>query len=185
MLWAVSMLAVGAIGCSTPKPVEEAKVACAPMTQPEATKATGTAAAPVVTPGPIAVASKVEPKAAEKKEKSHASHELKVKRFVVATGMNKKQPEGTATLFRQSEIEKLYAYLEIENDGDDKEKVTVSFEPPDGRAARGNVTLDVGSSKRWRTWAYTKQATQVGSWTAVVKDEEGHTLARQPFEIAL
>ena len=96
-----------------------------------------------------------------------------------------KEPEGAATLFRQSEIEKLYAYLEIENDGADREKVTVSFEPPDGRAARGNVTLDVGSSKRWRTWAFTKQATQVGSWTAVVKDEEGHTLARQPFEIAL
>ncbi len=192
----VSVLALVLAGCSQPTAVERTPVACAPAAQPEATKAT--AATPLATSAPEKKASdgiaKTETRGAASPEVStHAktastsSKSLSVKRLVVATGMNHKdrEPEGEATLFRQSEIDKLYAYVEVENGAKSTEQITVSFEPPDGRAARGNITLDVGSSPRWRTWAYTKNALDVGSWTAVVKDASGHTLARQPFEIAL
>jgi hypothetical protein len=191
--WAmgVSVLALVVTGCSQPTTVERTPVACAPAAQPEATKTT----APVVTTAPdtnpMAIAGTETKSATSKEAPSRAktaatsSKPLSVKRLVVATGVNHREPEGEATLFRQSEIDKLYAYVEVENDASSTETITVSFEPPDGRAPRGNITLDVGSSPRWRTWAYTKNALDVGSWTAVVKDASGRTLARQPFEIAL
>jgi hypothetical protein len=180
---AFSMLSFAIVGCSN-QSVERTPVACAPVAQPEIAKVATTAAPTLATPAPEPVAAaKAEPK--KKTAATETSHSLSIKRLVVATGMNHKEPEGVATLFRKSEVDKLYAYVEVENDSQSKEQITVSFEPPDGRIARGNVTLDVGSSKRWRTWAFTKNADQVGSWTAVVKDADGRTLARQPFEIAL
>jgi hypothetical protein len=196
MTWGmgVSVLAFLAAGCSQPKTVERTPVACAPAAQPEAAKAASTPA-PAVTAAPeksAAIAkSETKPAAAPEvpsrsaKTASTSSKSLSVKRLVVATGMDHREPQGVATLFRQHEVDKLYAYVEVENDAKSTEQITVSFEPPDGRAARGNITLDVGSSPRWRTWAYTKNALDVGSWTAVVKDASGRTLARQPFEIAL
>src|SRR5262249_21129281 len=122
---------------------------------------------------------------AETRRAASIKPELRVTRLVVATGVSHREPEGVATLFRQSETDKLYAVVEGENKSREAAEITVSFEPPDGRVARGNVSLDVGSSPRWRTWAYSTNVHQVGSWTAVVKDADGHTLARQPFEIAL
>ncbi|HVY46250.1 MAG TPA: DUF2914 domain-containing protein, partial [Minicystis sp.] len=110
---------------------------------------------------------------------------LHVKRLVVSTGVAGREPVGASDLFRTSETERLYAFVEIENPSRHAGDIRVTFEPPDGRAPRGNVELAVGETTRWRTWAYTTGAHQVGSWTAVVKDRSGRTLARKPFEIAL
>jgi hypothetical protein len=193
----VSMLAFLAAGCSQPKAVERSPVACAPTAAVEATKAAPVASiAPATTattakaPDPVSASPVVAASPAVARSESKAlaaagAKHLSVKRLVVATGVNHREPEGAATLFRKGEIDKIYAYVEVENDAKATEQITVSFEPPDGRVARGNVTLDVGSSPRWRTWAYTKNAVDVGSWTAVVKDASGRTLARQPFEVAL
>ena len=173
-------------GCSQPRVNE--RTPCAPVEQAAVSKPQAAAATPVVTPAPVAVAETSMPVRSTKPvTKSVASDAtvLRVKRLVIGTGVKDHMPQGVATLFRQSEVERLYAYVEVENATKDTGSISVSFEPPDGRTARGNVALDVGPSPRWRTWAYTANAHDVGSWTAVVKDGSGRTLARQPFEIAL
>jgi hypothetical protein len=75
--------------------------------------------------------------------------------------------------------------VEVENPEAEESEITVTFEPPGGGDARGNVTLDVGASRRWRTWAYTRGARSAGAWTAVVRGPGGEELARAPFEVTL
>lgn len=118
-------------------------------------------------------------------EKGRGAAELKVKRLVLAEGVKDREPVAPGTMFRAPETERLYAFLEIENPGDVEGEVTVAFVPPGGGAPVGNVTLGVGPSPRWRTWAFTRGARTVGEWTAIVRSETGEELARAPFEVTL
>jgi len=108
---------------------------------------------------------------------------LTVKRLVIAEGVSSREPVGAATTFAASEADRSYAFVELENADRLASEVTVTFLPPDGEPAIGNVTLDVGASPRWRTWAYTRGARQAGTWTAVVRSMSGKVLAKAPFEI--
>ncbi|WP_437814555.1 DUF2914 domain-containing protein [Sorangium sp. So ce1078] len=141
-------------------------------------------AAAVTAPAPVAtVAASKAGKAS--REKGSGAAELKVKRLVLAEGVKDREPVAPGTTFRAPETERLYAFLEIENRGDVEGEVTVAFVPPDGGAPVGNVTLEVGPSPRWRTWAFTRGARKAGEWTAVVRSETGEELARAPFEVTL
>ncbi|KYF68054.1 DUF2914 domain-containing protein, partial [Sorangium cellulosum] len=120
-----------------------------------------------------------------KDEKARGAAELKVKRLVIAEGVKDREPVAPGTTFRAPETERLYAFVELENRSDVEGEVTVSFVPPDGGAPVGNVTLGVGPSPRWRTWAFTRGARRAGEWTAVVRSETGEELARAPFEVTL
>ncbi|WP_438018059.1 DUF2914 domain-containing protein [Sorangium sp. So ce315] len=155
-----------------PEPVA---AAAAPPSAPAA----AVAAPPAPEPAPSVAGGK------ERKEKARGAAELKVKRLVLAGGVKDREPVEPGTTFRAPETERLYAFLEIENRGDVEGEVTVSFVPPDGGAPVGNVTLGVGPSPRWRTWAFTRGARRVGEWTAVVRSEAGEELARAPFEVTL
>lgn len=108
---------------------------------------------------------------------------LKVRRLVVAKGVEKREPEGVASSFWKDDFDRLYAFVEVDNAEKTKEKLTVSFIPPGGGAPRGNVSLDVGASPRWRTWAYSRAVDRRGTWEAVVTSEDGTELAREKFEI--
>ncbi|WP_433933163.1 DUF2914 domain-containing protein [Sorangium cellulosum] len=152
-----------------PEPVA---AAAAPSSPPAATMT-----APV--PAPSLAGGK------ERKEKATGAAELKVKRLVIAEGVKDREPVAPGTTFRAPETERLYAFVELENRSDVEGEVTVSFVPPDGGAPVGNVTLGVGPSPRWRTWAFTRGARRAGEWTAVVRSETGEELARAPFEVTL
>ncbi|XXT20689.1 DUF2914 domain-containing protein [Sorangium sp. So ce429] len=152
-----------------PEPVA---VAAAPAAPPAAT---------VTAPAPAAIAAGIK----ERKEKARGAAELKVKRLVVAAGVKDREPVAPGTTFRAPETERLYAFIELENRSDVEGEVTVAFVPPDGGAPVGNVTLGVGPSPRWRTWAFTRGARKAGEWTAVVRSETGEELARAPFEVTL
>ncbi|WP_437288695.1 DUF2914 domain-containing protein [Sorangium sp. So ce406] len=155
-----------------PEPVA---AAAAPASPPAATMT-----APVPAPAPSVAGGK------ERKEKATgAAAELKVKRLVIAEGVKDREPVAPGTTFRAPETERLYAFVELENRSDVEGEVTVSFVPPDGGAPVGNVTLGVGPSPRWRTWAFTRGARRAGEWTAVVRSETGEELARAPFEVTL
>ncbi|WP_437958749.1 DUF2914 domain-containing protein [Sorangium sp. So ce119] len=154
-----------------PEPVA---AAAAPASPPAATMT-----APVPAPAPSVAGGK------ERKEKATGAAELKVKRFVIAEGVKDREPVAPGTTFRAPETERLYAFVELENRGDVEGEVTVSFVPPDGGAPVGNVTLGVGPSPRWRTWAFTRGVRRAGEWTAVVRSETGEELARAPFEVTL
>ncbi|MGK3997232.1 DUF2914 domain-containing protein [Sorangium sp. So ce1024] len=172
-----------------PAPSAAASPAATQCPEPVAAAA-APASAPVaaVTAPAMAVTAPAAPGVAggkERKEKARGAAELKVKRLVLAGGVKDREPVEPGTTFRAPETERLYAFVEIENRSDVEGEVTVSFVPPDGGAPIGNVTLGVGPSPRWRTWAFTRGARRVGEWTAVVRSETGEELARAPFEVTL
>jgi hypothetical protein len=116
---------------------------------------------------------------------AHASAKLSVKRLVVAQGVKNREPVEAGTTFSAYTTERIYAFVEVENESQSEGELTVAFIPPGGGPAVGNVTLEVGATPRWRTWAYTRGAQKTGEWTAVVRSETGEVLARAPFEITL
>ncbi|MGK3967095.1 DUF2914 domain-containing protein [Sorangium sp. So ce118] len=152
-----------------PEPVA---VAAAPAAPPAAT---------VTAPAPATTVAGIK----ERPEKARGAAELKVKRLVVAAGVKDREPVAPGITFRAPETERLYAFIELENRSDVEGEITVAFVPPDGGAPVGNVTLGVGPSPRWRTWAFTRGARKAGEWTAVVRSETGEELARAPFEVTL
>ena len=77
---------------------------------------------------------------------------------------------------------RLFAFVDVANPEKAQGEITVEFQPPKG-SARGNVTLKVGESERYRTWAFTRLAKDPGSWRAVVKNDRGEILAEESFEV--
>lgn len=108
---------------------------------------------------------------------------LTVKRLILATRIENREPADASKGFIASKTDKLYAFVEVENHSRTEGEIFVSFVPPDGGKPVGNIKLDIGSSKRFRTWAYTKGARKSGEWMAVIRNSEGLVLARAPFEI--
>ena len=163
-----------------PAQVAAASAPCAaPGPQAGATPAIpATAAAPTPAPAPAPV------KVATPKPSARPA-ELKVKRLVVAEGVADREPVEAGTSFKAGEVERIYAFVELENASREPGQVTVAFEPAGGGGASGNVTLEVGGAPRWRTWAYTRAAKRPGAWTAVVRSADGEVLARTPFEVTL
>lgn len=110
---------------------------------------------------------------------------LRVRRLVVATGIEDREPTGVSETF-DGEDARLYAFVDLANRGDATE-VEVSFEPEvvsrDAHVS-GLVTLEVPSEVgRHRTWAWSRGVHAPGRWSVVVRDLEGHELARTPFTI--
>lgn len=157
-------------------------------------KAAPTAAAPKVDVAPVTLpvaqpAPSVAPKAdatavRETPRPKSDGKSLKVKRLVLATSVDRssREPEGVGTAFTKGEFEKLYAFVELSNPGDESE-IIVTFDPPSDKPAKGRVRLDVGSSPRWRTWATSKGLDETGEWTAIVTAPDGRVLAKETFEI--
>ena len=173
-------------GCSRP-PTEKAAPAASLQAPAPVVVVTAppvvVAPAAVVKPGASSPATLAKASVAKAKAKS-AGRELSVKKLVVATGVERgsREPVGVSESFKQGEFEKIVAYVELENPGDESE-VQVSFDPPSDGATKGNVWLDVGTSPRWRTWASTKGVAEKGEWTAVVKTRDGRELARESFVV--
>jgi hypothetical protein len=168
-------------GCSK-APVEKAAPAASSQAPVVVVTAPPVVVAPAAEVKPIESAAKPAP-VAKAKAKS-AGRALSVKKLVVATGVERgsREPLGVAESFKQGEFEKIVAYVELENPGDESE-VQVSFDPPSDAPTKGNVWLDVGTSPRWRTWASTKGVAEKGEWTAVVKTRDGRELARESFVV--
>ena len=109
---------------------------------------------------------------------------LTVKRLVISTGVDRgtRRPSGEATSFTKGAFEKLYAFVEVENPGDEAD-IVVSFDPPSDKAERGNIELSVGRSPTWRTWGFSRAFDEAGTWTAIVRTRSGKELARTEFEV--
>jgi len=107
---------------------------------------------------------------------------LHVKRLVLARSIAAREPVDVASSFSTGEIDRIYAFVEIDNPARSESDIIVTFEPEHG-SATGHVRLQIGAAPRWRTWAYTRAARQPGAWAAVVRDEQGTELARTAFEL--
>ena len=139
-------MTVGSFGCSggaravPPSVGERAEVvpAAPALASPQPTAPAPVAAATAVTSTPAKVA-----RAARSSERASTKPVggVVVRRLVVATGVKNREPEGVSTLFRQAEVDRLYAFVEVDNRSGAANEVRVSFEPPDGGAERGDVEL--------------------------------------------
>jgi len=170
-----------------PAATAEAKASATPAAQVEPVSAAAVASIPqrpaMATPAPSAAS--IENARASATVKAHESDPatLRVKRLVIAKNVDKREPVDAGTSFKKSELGKLYAFVEVENPEADKSEIVVRFLPPGEKASRGNVDLEVGASKRWRTWASTRTIDREGTWQAVVTTQDGRELARQSFEV--
>lgn len=166
----------------------QAPAACVPppantLTPP----APATAAAAASTSAPAAAAAAPTAKDASKRAKTAADAPLKVKRLVLsdAIARRSREPLGEKTSFKVGDSDKIYAFVEVENPTESESEVFVTFEPQGDGASQGQVSLHVGASPRWRTWAFTRNAKKAGQWAAVVRNAEGKVLAKTPFEVTL
>lgn len=179
-LLVVSLLA--ACGGSKEK-VASAVPAC-PSATPGAASTIAAMSASAATPTPAAAtAGDSVAKATTDAAPRARARKLAVKRLVIARAVDGREPKSPDVLFNAKES-KIYAFVEVENPEKAPGAVHVAFLPPSGDA-HGDVTLAVGDSARWRTWAFTRQAHEAGEWTAVVRDDQGKELARQSFEVTL
>lgn len=112
-----------------------------------------------------------------------ASGDVRVRRLIVATGIEGHEPTGASDVFELGAQRRLYAFVDAVNETDEPVQVRVTFEPERGESA-GHVTLNVPASvSRYRTWAYTRHVYTEGRWHVVVRDTEGRVLARRPFDV--
>lgn len=167
-------------GCREPRPAQ-AVMPIAPVLAEQASRLAPTPAASCATPAAQPPAAQAKAPRASKP----AAVELKVKRLLFAEAIEGREPVGAKSSFNAKDVKRVYAFVEVENPGAEESEITVTFEPPGGGAAKGHVSLDVGASRRWRTWAFTRGASTPGSWTAVVRGPRGEELARAPFEVTL
>jgi Protein of unknown function (DUF2914) len=191
----VVVLGALAVGCGNrPDRGSNAPVACVPSSAVTTPASASVAAAPAATlAAPVSATAKsvtasAGEKPAAKPAKAKASDApLKVKRLALATSVDrsKRAPVGESASFKVSDIEKLYAFVEVENPDQEESEVFVTFEPEDAGASQGQVALKVGSAARWRTWAFTRNAKRPGKWAAIVRSSDGTVLARTPFEVTL
>jgi len=196
--FSVVVLGALAVGCGN-RPSREtggaqalAPAACVPA--PAATlPVPASASAATAAPGGSAAAAtaKASDKAASAPAKTAKAKNLDapltVRRLVVADDIerSKREPIGQKAAFKAKDSDKIYAFVELDNPTKSESEVFVTFEPQGDGASQGQVSLRVGASPRWRTWAYTRGAKKAGNWAAVVRSADGTVLARTPFEVTL
>lgn len=188
-------LSTSLTGCSERTEARPPAPVASPVTtlkqEPPVAAATQAPSCPTATPIAATVpAAPTEPvrnatSAPSKGEAPRKPAKLQVKRLVLAQSVKDREPVEPSTSFQASGAERIYAFVEVENLSDHEGEISVAFVPPGGGSPVGNVTLEVGSSPRWRTWAFTRGARKAGEWTAVVRSETGEVLAREAFEVTL
>ncbi len=104
-----------------------------------------------------------------------------MKRITIARGVDHREPIDPGTSI-DAKAQKVYAFVEVDNPERLPGEISVEFQPP-SKKYEGQITLGVGETSRWRTWAFTRQAHEVGEWTAIVRDDKGRELAREKFDV--
>jgi hypothetical protein len=187
-------LALGAFACNSPPPSDShphlvAASASSPA-PPNLARAEAklVETAPAVVPVRTAVSNASNALATAAVAGTSASHHavessVQVKRFVVATGVQDREPllsrdalpsDGTA----------IYAFAELANPVGASENVRITFERKGGAERVGDVTLPIpASTPRHRTWAFTRFIRTAGVWEAVLWSENGSELGRTSFEV--
>lgn len=111
---------------------------------------------------------------------------LSVQRLVFASGVEDREPVGASESFAEK-AGPVYAFLELVNVSAGENEISVEWQPlgVEGVRAgevRGLVSLHVGASPRWRTWALTRTL-KAGDWECIVRDASGIELARGTVHI--
>jgi hypothetical protein len=165
---------------STPPAASVASVAVQPVavvTPALAAPAGNAALATVAVPASLAAAT------AKRNPVRVGESRVLVKRFVVATGVQDREPLTSADAL-PADGSAIYAFAELANPIGDSENVRITFERKGGTERVGDVTLPVPAhTSRHRTWAFTRFVRAAGVWEAVLWSESGTELSRTSFEV--
>lgn len=105
--------------------------------------------------------------------------EFAITRAVVGTGVENKEPVGSADAFPAS-TEKVTCFIEAANVSKDMELTTV-WSVGDKEMRRINVMVKAGP--RWRTWVDKKVGGMKGDWKVEIKDADGKVLKVVKFKV--
>ena len=107
---------------------------------------------------------------------------LHLKRFVIANDVMDHEPLDSG---RSVAKQPVVAFMEFENSSSNEITVQVVFEHESGRRV-GFIELVIPACRpRYRTWGRTRNIDEAGLWTAIVSDDSGEELIRQPFTVAI
>ena len=110
-----------------------------------------------------------------------ATDTLKVRRFVVTEKIEEREPQLATPLNLGGGP--IYAFVELENSGDDPQQIEITFEHESGHTV-GHVQLSIpGDVARWRTWGRTANIRKTGRWRAIVHDAAGEELGSTEFHV--
>ncbi len=105
---------------------------------------------------------------------------LQLLRFTFADGVEGKDPGAKLNIARPGQ--RVYAHLQLRNRSGRDRCVHVVFHV--GGKKRTDVTLKVGESWSWRTWAYnTLRADDRGPLQVVVTDDQGKAIVQQSLAV--
>jgi hypothetical protein len=174
-------------GCNAVSERETAKVvAAAPSTAPRNVAVPAPVvvnANAIVTAPTVAPLVKPSTTSSTKAAGEQTPSAVSVKRFVVGTGVQDREPLVTSDAL-SSDGRPIYAFAELANDGG-SENVRITFERKGQSEKVGDVSLPVPANvSRHRTWAFTRYIRAAGVWEAVLWSESGKELSRTSFEVS-
>ena len=108
-----------------------------------------------------------------------AAGSLSVVESALAHGVSQRRPVRPVTEFQVGDV--AWAWISLKNSGDSQPATMVWTR--DGQI-RSRLTLEIGTSPRWRTWSRrTMRASDVGDWHVEVQDAQGQVLHTMRFEV--
>jgi hypothetical protein len=102
-----------------------------------------------------------------------------IERAVVATGVENREPVGTADVFPAS-TERVYCFLEAK---DISKPTEVSFVWIHGDQEMRKVNLPLPAGPRWRTWAYKNLGGKKGDWKVEIRDAAYNLMKEIKFKV--
>lgn len=128
---------------------------------------------------PLVYAQEKTKQEAPAKQATKESALFSVKRLVVGTGMENREPVGVAETFPAS-TEKVYCFLEATNIAKDTEAIFVWF---NGDKEVSEFSAPLKQAARWRTHAEKNLRGLKGDWKVEVRDSEGKVLKEVKFKV--
>jgi hypothetical protein len=107
---------------------------------------------------------------------------ITIERLVTAPEVERREPLAATSVFGPHD-ERVYAFVEVRNESEEDKTLRVHFIGPEGQVSGGIELRIPASTPRWRTWAYTRNATKPGLWRVEIRSEDGTLVGALPFEV--
>jgi hypothetical protein len=106
----------------------------------------------------------------------------RIVRFEVAEGVVEHEPRGVATSFSKKTTPRVFAFLEVNNEGGKPFELGVAFDAVGTDEVSTLIPLQIPAIKRWRTQVF-MQTRVAGKYRAVVLAENGDELGGRDFDV--
>lgn len=108
--------------------------------------------------------------------------EVRIERFVLATGVEAREPVDVRDVF-PVDTPKIFAFVHFDNEHGDPYALRVHWEKVDGPASPYGFKLTVPTAKRHRTWSWTAIRREPGHYRAVLRTLDGQEVASREFTL--